>query len=98
MLTNPGERLMDKDFGVGIKKFLFEPNVGNIRTTISRRIESQIKEYMPFLQITDLTIEGKENEIYIQISYNINPISFGDRILFTTTKAGSIKTVQRTPI
>lgn len=92
MLTNPGERLMDKDFGIGIKNFLFEPNVSFIKTTLSKRIEGQIKQYMPFVQITNLAIEGNENELYLEISYNINPISFGDRILFTTTTAGSIRT------
>lgn len=30
VLTNPGEKLMDPEFGVGIRKYLFEPDKGAV--------------------------------------------------------------------
>lgn len=93
MLTNPGERLMDKEFGIGLKRFLFEQNSSNTRSNLATKIRSQINQYMPYLQITSLSIEGEQNELYIELFYNISPISQLDRIVFSSTKLGSIKTI-----
>ena len=34
ILTNPGEKIMDPGFGVGIRKYLFEPTSGVVQTSI----------------------------------------------------------------
>jgi len=49
LLTAPGERMMNPDFGVGLRHFLFEPRKHSI-TGIRQRLESQVRKYMPFLR------------------------------------------------
>ena len=44
ILTNPGERVMDPDFGVGVSRFLFE-QVGTFETQLVARIRNQLTYY-----------------------------------------------------
>ena len=50
LLTAPGERMMNPDFGVGVRNFLFLPRQ-QITTELRQRIEGQVARSMPFLQI-----------------------------------------------
>lgn len=56
VLTNPGERVMIPDFGVGIRNYLFEPNNANIYSAIKERILQQTTRYLPYIQIEDLRV------------------------------------------
>ena len=47
VLTSPGERIMDPEFGVGLKNFLFEQNVPAVHGEIAARIKKQVKKYLP---------------------------------------------------
>ena len=71
VLTSPGERIMDPNFGVGISRFLFENRTPSTMTAIRSRILSQVKKYMPFVSITsvDFSIDP-ENENYLGIAIN----------------------------
>ena len=51
MLTAPGERIADIEFGVGLRNFLFELNTTELRGQIGSRIASQTNKYMPFVQL-----------------------------------------------
>lgn len=90
LLTIPGERIMDNDFGVGLSTFLFEPNVDDVRNRLGDRIREQAEKYLSFIEITDLDITGQENEIYVSIYYNILPLSISDRISFIRDEAGRV--------
>ena len=56
LLTNPGERIMDPGFGVGILSFLFENNINQVTTNIRDTINSQVQEYLPYISIDEITI------------------------------------------
>jgi len=80
-LTVPGERLMDKNFGVGMKTFLFEPNLEITYGDISAKIDEQVGIYMPFVEIDDIVIfpdELNENLAHVQVKYFITPTSESD--------------------
>ena len=51
LLTIPGERVMDADFGVGLKRFLFEMDNALLKGRIRGRISSQVKKYLPYIRI-----------------------------------------------
>ena len=57
ILTAPGERVMDPDFGVGIRRYLFEQAGPNVRGDIEARIQSQMGQYLPFVNIEDIDFE-----------------------------------------
>jgi len=50
LLTCPGERMMNPDFGVGVRNFLFLPRQ-QITSELRQRIEGQVSRYMPFIQL-----------------------------------------------
>lgn len=86
LLTNPGERIWDSNFGVGLKRFLFEQRVEQTFERIKDRIYSQVEEYLPYIEIQKIDIksdEENENTIYLTISYYITSISIGDLIKIT---------------
>ena len=82
-LTNPGERIMDPAFGIGMKRFLFEPNVVAIHGHIKTIAMQQIKKYMPFVTISDIAIT-QDNEdgniLYVTVSYLISPLNQTDTL------------------
>ena len=60
LLTSPGERMMNPDFGVGLRTFLFEPKTHAV-PAIRQRITKQARKYMPFLQINKIKFDSAEN-------------------------------------
>tara|TARA_R100000773_G_C4186567_1_gene94112 strand:- start:357 stop:782 length:426 start_codon:yes stop_codon:yes gene_type:complete len=58
ILTVPGERMMDPDFGAGIKRFLFEHHNTTTYSNIFSRIKQQAQIYMPFITIQDAEFYG----------------------------------------
>lgn len=59
VLTSPGERVMEPNFGVGIRSYLFAQNTPSTINTIRTRIANQVKTYLPYIQITDLRVENR---------------------------------------
>jgi len=87
ILCNPGERVMDPLFGVGIKRFLFEQNVSSTWTNISAKIHEQVNKYLPFIRIIDISFVGPEeqdslfnesNFLPITVKYTIIPLGTDD--------------------
>jgi len=83
LLTNPGERIMDPNFGVGVRTYLFDPERRYTFSVMRGNIESQVQKYLPFLDIEDVQVDhGPEaiatgaNTASIIISYKIRPLQF----------------------
>jgi len=82
MLTSPGERLMDINFGVGLRQYLFEPNTSNLHSSIASRIHDQASEYTPFIQLGSISfntselLSGFEDQI-LEITVNFSVPSLG---------------------
>ena len=75
-LTNPGERIMDSLFGIGLRQFLFEPNVEQTYGTIRARATQQISTYLPYVQLLDITFapEVDAYKLFIHVVYKILPL------------------------
>jgi|14_taG_2_1085336.scaffolds.fasta_scaffold04485_2 phage baseplate assembly protein W len=83
LLTSPGERIMDINFGVGLRRFLFENNTPTARVRLESRIYEQVDRYMSFVNITELEIvysDDNPNLIDIKMRYDIKNIA-SDEIL-----------------
>ena len=80
VLTSPGERVMDPNFGVGLRRFLFENDTQAVRSEIISRILSQTKSYMPFVEIINISFRETEmtNKVNLIIQYDILPLSTSD--------------------
>lgn len=76
LLTSPGENLSDSNYGVGLRRFMFEQNLPSVRSSIASRISSQISIYLPYLRVSDIQVgataeEIDENSMKIKIIYSI---------------------------
>jgi phage baseplate assembly protein W len=69
LFTEPGERIWDLNFGVGIKRYLFEQNTPSRRNELKLRISNQISTYLPYINIIKLDINAiSENDEIIETS------------------------------
>jgi|10_taG_2_1085330.scaffolds.fasta_scaffold13652_2 hypothetical protein len=93
VLTAPGERIMDPDFGVGIYALLFENFASEVGEEARSRIYSQVSRYMPFIQVRSVNFSGEgtqdENKLIIAINYYIKPLGQEDN-LFLNANEGRI--------
>ncbi|MAG27520.1 hypothetical protein CMI47_18455 [Candidatus Pacearchaeota archaeon] len=87
VLTNPGERVMDPNFGVGLKSYLFE-NFGQDTTSrIDGKIREQVRIYIPAIRIQNIffgNTDADQNSLGIQIRYSIPGLSQSDLLEITT--------------
>ena len=51
VLTVPGERMMDPEFGVGARRYLFENMTPSVFEDFKSRLLAQQRKYMPYLTI-----------------------------------------------
>ena len=88
ILTIPGERIMDPEFGVGLKTFLFRQNHPSVHAEISTRIHKQVARYLPFIKIDDLLYGGDgptdspfdSNLLQLRIMFTIVPLQLSSTL------------------
>lgn len=88
LLTERGERPMQPDFGVGLKKLLFE-NIENA-DEIKPEIETQLELFVPDIQIIDLNSEFLEDNhlLHITLAYQIITTGESDAIEMNVRNQG----------
>ena len=91
VLTSPGERIMDPEFGVGIKSYLFENNNVQTQGRIDARVRSQVQKYLPYINIESIQFDN------IDVNPNVSENFLGIRILYTIKKL-AISDVLEIPI
>ena len=87
ILTNPGERVMIPDFGVGIRSYLFENFTDTIYIDLSNAIRKQVQKYLPVIVVNDIKFDSgdaEHNTLGIQIVYSIPSLNIEDLLQFTT--------------
>ena len=80
VLTDPGERMMDPSFGVGVRRLLFENENSDV-ANISSRIVSQAKKYVSWVAIENIDIDNSDNLLVIKIHYYIPAIGSSRNLL-----------------
>lgn len=97
LLTNPGERVMDSRFGVGIRRYLFEQNLPQTWSDIDARIRSQVKTYIPAIRINSVdfnsadNLEGAhENFLGIRIDFTIVPLKIRNTFDIVRSATGGV--------
>ena len=86
ILTNPGERVMEPEFGVGIMQYLFSNFSENVYGEISQNIKSQAQRYMPAVIIHNIdfySIDPDSNSMSFAIQYHVPDIGLSDLLEFT---------------
>ena len=94
LLTAPGERVMDINFGVGLRNYLFEPSTGLTQGDISVRIYDQVRKYLPYIEVKDVVFSASDAEVdtsklSIDIYYEVIPLSIQDLISIDAVKTAT---------
>jgi len=76
LLTSQGENISDPNYGVGIRRFLFEQNIDSVRSSISSMVSSQVAIYLPYLSVSDVQVSASpedvdNNSMVIRLIYGI---------------------------
>lgn len=100
LMTIPGERVMNGDFGVGLSTFLFytETEWSSGQTSnLTSRIAAQVQEYMSYINIEslDVFVQGESNSLGIRLEYSVpelfdNPADSRVQLEFVATDGQAI--------
>ena len=86
ILTNPGERIMNGNFGAGILQMLFDNATTDVESRMRSAIISQVSQYAPYVSINDLQISyDGENTLSVSITYNVPELDINDYFDITTS-------------
>ena len=71
LLTEPGERLFNPNFGVGIRKLLFEQNIN--KESLEDKIRMQINIYIPEINLVSVVADKAPHShvLFIKITYSL---------------------------
>ena len=74
--TERGERLMQPNLGLGLKRFLFEQINEDTNILIENEIVDTFEKWLPFVEIRELDvntqpINSDRNQIKIKVTFNI---------------------------
>ena len=86
VLTSQGERIMEPEFGVGIKDFLFENFNNTTYKQIDTKIRKQVELFMPAVSIIEVSFAGSDedrNLLGVSIFFSITSIDVRDLLEFT---------------
>ena len=93
--TAPGEKILNPDYGMDLKQYLFAPATVEVATNIRSEIYRQVRVYEPRVKLTDVNIVIMEdvNEFDISIYYNVPSLNITNISIFgTITNNGFIIT------
>ena len=89
ILTEKGERIMIPQYGVGLKRKLFENKSPSLGASIQSAITSQVNKYLPYISIQNievgesqdsLTNISTEQSYELKITYIIIPTNETDML------------------
>jgi phage baseplate assembly protein W len=86
ILTNPGERVMMPDFGVGIQTYLFQNFSESTYTQIENDIKDQVLKYLPVVSVSRVGFDNSSpdnNTLQIALEYSIPALNIRDLLQFT---------------
>ena len=78
LLTHPGERVGQPEFGSKLRELCFEQIDDNLPERIEEEVRKSVSIWLPYINITEvqtLIEEGDKNKIFVRISYSttLNP-------------------------
>lgn len=62
LLTEPGERVMLREFGGGLRSFLFAPNVVSTHRLIEEAIRQALGRWEPRVRLDDVRVESADDD------------------------------------
>ncbi len=73
LLTYPGERVGQPEFGSKLRELCFEQIDDNLPERIEEEVRKAISIWLPYINVTEvqtLNEEGDENKIFVRVTYS----------------------------
>ncbi len=69
--TEPGERVMRRGFGCGLRRYLMKPNTPATRSLIQSDVEGALLRFEPRIQLKEVAVDPGDDPalVLIRISY-----------------------------
>lgn len=68
LLTSPGERIHDPNYGVGVKRFLFEQSTPANLARLESRISSKINSYLSYINLRGVRVTADPDSYKVNVS------------------------------
>jgi len=81
LLTDQGERINNPDFGVGLERYLFEPNDNVLIDVLRKVITTQTAKYLPIVTILNIIFDQNDNQVNCKILFTIKDIGSASEVL-----------------
>lgn len=84
--TTPGEKILNPDYGMDFRQYLFSQATIEVAENIRDEIYRQVRTYEPRVKLTDvgITIMEDVNEFDISIYYNVPSLNITNISIFGT--------------
>jgi len=86
ILTNPGERIMDPEFGAGFSRILFENYTQELIEDLQERLYDQTAKHLPFINIEEFQTDFTNHVLSVEIVYSIQSLKITDSISLNLTQ------------
>jgi len=71
LLTTPGERVFQPDFGSNLKSLVFEQRV-NLDEEINSTIRLSTEKFLPYININNVFTVQEQNQVNIQVEFSVS--------------------------
>jgi len=93
LLTSPGERAMQPEFGSNMRAICFEQIDKNLPVTIEKEVRNAVEIWLPYINIQEvntLTEDQDQNKIHVEIKFSttLSPQSKESVTINATTGTG----------
>ena len=80
ILTSPGERISDADYGVGMRRFLFEPITVGTLNNIAKTIDIALQRYLSYIDVEDISVTSppESNSINVKIFFTVPDLDISE--------------------
>jgi len=84
--TTPGEKILNPEYGLDLRQYIFEPATIEVAKEIQRKIYGQVRRFEPRVKITNvyITILEDVNEFDINVYYSITTLNIHNMTIFGT--------------
>jgi uncharacterized protein len=89
LLTNPGERVNEPEFGCGLKERVFSPNDEILSTLIDLKISQALDRWLGDKIVTDeINVQSIDERLLIEIVYTVKETSEQNDMVLTVSYIG----------
>tara|TARA_R110000851_G_scaffold157088_1_gene299887 strand:+ start:430 stop:831 length:402 start_codon:yes stop_codon:yes gene_type:complete len=63
LLTSPGENISDMNYGIGLRRFLFEQNIESVRDSVIDAVSENIVKYMNYIVLNSIEVSSSPEDV-----------------------------------